>query len=41
MTKGKTREEFINESHKVHGKDTYNYDDFIFENYSTPGIIKC
>ena len=41
MTKGikKTREEFINESNDVHGEETYNYDHFVFKNYSTRGKI--
>ena len=43
MVKGvkKTREQFLKEAHEIYGKETYDYSDFIFKNYSTKGKIKC
>lgn len=37
----KTREQFINDVEKVHGKNKYNYDEFIYKNHKTKSIIYC
>jgi hypothetical protein len=40
MTKKKTIDEIINDFIKVHG-NKYNYNNFIYVNYHTKGIIQC